>query len=146
MEITLKEITKDNWRQCINLKVGQGQQDFVASNLYSIAESKFEPDWAALGIYQGEMMVGFTMYGRDSDEGSYWIIRLMVDEQRQGRGYGRAAMQEIIRRLKATPGCAEIKISFAPENKVAERLYRSLGFQHTGLVIEGETVLRLPVR
>jgi diamine N-acetyltransferase len=70
----------------------------------------------------------------------------MVDEQHQGQGYGRAAMQEVISRLKATPDCTEIKISFVPENSVAERLYRSLGFQHTGLVIDGETVLRLPIR
>jgi diamine N-acetyltransferase len=146
MEVTLKEITKDNWRQCIDLKVGPGQQDFVASNLYSIAESKFEPDWAPQAIYQGEMMVGFTMYGPDPSTGSYWIIRLMVDERHQGQGYGRAAMQEIITRLKAIPNCTEIKISFAPENRIAERLYRSLGFQSTGLIIDGEVVLRLPVR
>ncbi len=143
MEITLRDITKDNWRECIDLKVGLGQENFVASNLYSLAESKFEPEWTPLTIYSGETMVGFTMYGRDDRDGSYWIIRLMVDAAHQGRGYGRAAMAEVIRRLRALPDCREIKISFAPENIAAEKLYLDLGFQRTGLIEEGEVVLRL---
>lgn len=146
MDITLREITKDNWKQCISLKVAPNQQNFVASNLYSLAESRFEPDCMPLAIYHDETMVGFTLYGRDSSDGSYWIARLMVDQQYQGRGYGRAAMQEVIRRLKATPDCAEIRISFEPENNVAERLYLSLGFLPTGLIIDGEVVFHLPVR
>ncbi len=146
MDITLREITKDNWKQCISLKVAPNQQNFVASNLYSLAESRFEPDCMPLAIYHDETMVGFTLYGRDSSDGSYWIARLMVDEQYQGRGYGRAAMQEVIGRLKATPDCTEIRISFEPENSVAEKLYRNLGFLPTGLIVDGEIVFYLPVR
>ncbi len=146
MKVVLRDINKDNWKQCIGLKVAPEQKNFVASNLYSIAESKFEPDWTPLAIYHDETMVGFTIYGRDSSDGSYWIIRLMIDEQHQGRGYGRAVMQEVIQRLKETLDCTEIKISFAPENRAAEKLYLSLDFQHTGLVEDGEIVLRLPIR
>jgi diamine N-acetyltransferase len=143
VEITLREITKDNWRECAKLKVSPEQEDFVAPNLYSIAESKFEPEWRPLAIYCGEALVGFTMYGRDDRDDSYWIIRLMVDQAYQGRGYGRAAMRQVIQQLQAKPDCREIRISFAPENKQAEKLYLGLGFEHTGLVEEGEVVLRL---
>ena len=143
MEISLREITKDNWRECADLKVAPGQEIFVAPNLYSIAESKFEPEWKPLAIYCGETMVGFTMYGRDNRDGSFWVIRLMVDQAYQGRGYGRAAMVEVIRQIKEKPDCHEIRISFMPENKQAEKLYLGLGFEHTGLIEEGEVVLRL---
>ena len=122
MEITLREITKDNWEKCIKLKVGLGQENFVASNLYSIAESKFEPDWMPLAIYHDKSLVGFMMYGYDSRDNNYWVIQLMVDAAYQGRGYGRAAMREVIQRLRAIPDCREIKISYVPENSSAEKL------------------------
>ena len=42
MTIILKEIDNQNWKQCIKLKVRMDQQGFVASNLYSLAEAKFD--------------------------------------------------------------------------------------------------------
>ncbi|NJN96924.1 MAG: GNAT family N-acetyltransferase [Anaerolineales bacterium] len=146
MEITLREVTQQNWRECVDLKVAPEQENFVAPNLFSIAESKFEPDWRPLAIYVGETIVGFTMVGRDERDGSYWIIRLMIDAAYQRRGYGRAAMKEVIRQLKQKPDCREIKISFMPENVAAEKLYLSLGFERTGWIEDGEVVLMLPLR
>lgn len=146
MEITLKEVTQQNWRECVDLKVAPEQENFVAPNLFSIAESKFEPEWSPLAIYAGETIVGFTMVGRDERDDSYWIIRLMVDAAYQGRGYGRAAMKEVIRQLKQKPDCREIKISFVPENVAAEKLYLGLGFKPTGWIEDGEVVLQLPLK
>jgi diamine N-acetyltransferase len=57
--------------------------------------------------------------------------------------YGRAAMEEIIRRLKAEPDCREVFTSYKPEDDVAARLYHSLGFEHTGRIQDGELVVRL---
>lgn len=146
MEITLKEVTQQNWRECVDLKVAPEQEHFVVPNLFSIAESKFEPDWRPLAIYAGDIIVGFTMYGRDERDSSYWIIRLMIDAAYQGRGYGRAAMTEVIRQLKQKPDCREIKISFVPENVAAEKLYLGLGFKPMGWIEDGEVVLMLFVR
>jgi diamine N-acetyltransferase len=33
------EITWDNWEECIGLRVAEEQDDFIADNIYSIAES-----------------------------------------------------------------------------------------------------------
>ena len=38
--IGLRAIDRNNWEQCIHLKPAQEQQRFIASNLYSIAESQ----------------------------------------------------------------------------------------------------------
>jgi diamine N-acetyltransferase len=68
----------------------------------------------------------------------------MIDQAFQGQGYGRAATLEAVRRIrKEFPDCGELFLSFEPENKNAESLYLSLGFQHTGRVEEGELVMRL---
>ena len=143
MAVELREISKDNWRECIKLKTSDEQTGFVAPNLFSIAQSKVEPYLLPLAIYDGEVMVGFIMYGRDPADNCYCVARLMIDERHQGKGYGRAAMLEAIKRMRAKPDCHEIALSIEPENAVAEKLYESLGFRKTGEVIGGEVVMRL---
>src|SRR3954465_429625 len=97
MTVTLREITKENWRQIIALQLAEGQEGFVASNVYSLAQAKVDPVRIPLAIYSDETPVGFIMYNdRPLDDGSYHISRLMVDREHQGKGYGRAAVVEVI--------------------------------------------------
>jgi diamine N-acetyltransferase len=144
--VTLREINKDNLREAARLKVAPGQESFVAPNTYSVAQSKFHPNWMPMGIYAGETMVGFLMYGKDEEdlEGSYWLIRLMVDERHQHSGYGRAAMLAVLDRLRALPDCGDILLSYEPNNAGAAALYRQLGFEETGRIEYGEVVVCLP--
>jgi diamine N-acetyltransferase len=146
MTITLQDITRDNWRECVRLKVAPEQERFVAPNMFSLAQSKYEPGYVPQGIYDGETMVGFLMY-REEDYGLgkvWWIDRLLVGAQYQRRGYGRAGMELLLERLKATPGYAAVLISFVPGNNSARDLYASLGFVDTGEIEDGEIVYRLP--
>lgn len=81
MTVTLRDITKANWQECANLNLAPGQEHFVASNAYSLAESKFQPTFVPLAIYAGETMVGFVMYGYYPDGvpplgHRYWIYHL----------------------------------------------------------------------
>jgi diamine N-acetyltransferase len=145
-KLSLREITTDNFRECIGLEVAENQHGFVASNMYSLAEAKADGVSIPLGIYANDKMVGFTMYCFDTDSGMGYIDRLMVDESHQGQGYGRFAMTEVIERLKNVPGCEKICTSFVPENHVAEGLYQSLGFQRTGEMDAGEVVMILSVK
>ena len=70
-------------------------------------------------------MVGFTMYELSAGVG--FIRRLMIDQRFQGKGYGRAAMLEVIRRLKLHPEVEMIATRHRRENEAAAKLYRSLG-------------------
>ena len=144
--IELREITMANFRECIGLSVEDDQRDYVASNMYSLAEAKADGVSIPLAIYAHGEMVGFTMYNYDAKQGIGFIDRLMVAAGQQGRGYGRAAMAEVIARLRAIPGCRKIRTSFEPTNVVAQRLYESLGFRTTGEIEGGEgvAVLELP--
>lgn len=143
MVVTLRDVTKDNWEDVIRLELPDEQRSFVASNVYSLAESKFYPGEIPCAIYAGDELVGFAMYCLDEDDGNYWIWRLMVDKRFQGKGYGRAAMNVIIERLRSDPAVPFVLISWDPPNTVAEKLYLSLGFEKTGDIIEGEVVARL---
>ncbi|MEW9050510.1 MAG: GNAT family N-acetyltransferase [Neobacillus sp.] len=138
MTIKLRKVTKENWEECIDLQVREDQKKYIASNLYSIAQVQFLENFEALAIYHNETMVGFTLFGLDEDDHNYWIYRIMIDEKYQGQGYGKTALKEIIQRLKDKADCKEIILGYHPENRGAEKLYISVGFQAKGMAPWGE--------
>ncbi len=143
MKITLREITPQNFRQCIDLKVADGQENFVAANLMSIAQAKIYPTAKPFAVYHDNEMVGFVMYGFDEDEEHFYLGRLMIDAQHQGKGFGKAATLAVIEKMKQIEDCREIYLSFVPENTGAEKLYSSVGFERTGRISEnGEVVMK----
>jgi diamine N-acetyltransferase len=145
-KVRLEPITPENFKECISLKVADAQANFVASNLMSIAQAKIYPTANPFAVYAGEKLVGFVMYGFDTDEQHYYLGRLMIDEKHQGKGFGKAATLEVIERMKEIEDCREIYLSFVPENTGAEKLYSSVGFERTGKISEsGEVVMRFVI-
>lgn len=148
MSLSIRPVTKDNWRKLAELKVRDGQTHFVASNLYSIAESQFGSDendgshWDLYpyGIYEDETPVGFLMYGCNFQYRDYqaFIARLMVDENHQGKRYGRFGMQKMLELFRQDGRIQCVGISYEPTNEVARNLYASLGFVETGKMLDGE--------
>jgi len=139
-EISITELTVDNWREAADLDVDDSQRGFVAPNLRSIALSRFLPEWTPAAIYSGDTMVGFAFYGPRAPQ-AWHIMRFMIDKRYQGKGYGKAAMRELIRIVKErAPDCQVIDLSYVPENDVASKVYADVGFRETGEVHGGEVV------
>jgi diamine N-acetyltransferase len=144
----IRPVTRQNWKELVGLKVRDDQVHFVASNLYSIAEAQFGEDFEGnwdfypLGIYDGDTPVGFLMYGYNFEHPKQqaFIIRLMVDERYQGKGYGRFGMNWMLDRFRGEERVRNVGISYEPENDAARKLYASLGFVETGEMV-GEEVL-----
>ena len=143
MTVTLRPIARDNLWAVVDLKVQSGQEEFVADNIDSIANAYVEPTFVPLGVYAGDELVGFAMYGQHPDTGAWWVIRLMIDREHQGKGYGRVAMEAVIDMMADRVGCEEIVTSFVPANAIAARLYASLGFRPTGEIEDGEPLVLL---
>ena len=150
----IRPVTKDNWEALIDLKVREDQREFVASNLYSIAEAQFGEDFEGhwdfypYGIYDGDIPVGFLMYGHNflHPTQQAFIIRLMVDEKFQGNGYGRFGVEKMLETFRADERIKAVGISYEPANVAARKLYASLGFVETGRMIEGEAEAVLKLR
>ena len=141
----LKTITKDNWIDAISLRVRDDQTNFVASNAVSLAQLNFLENFHAKGIYHGEEMIGFALYGLDEDDHEYWIYRMMIDQKHQGKGYGKEAVNLVIEDIIAIKeDCHKtITLSYEPTNEHAKRVYKKMGFKEVeGLVIGGEQVSR----
>lgn len=151
MPVELRPVSAENWRALIKLKLRDGQNHFVASNLYSIAEAQFgyesegHWDFYPFGAYVENEPVGFVMYCYNFGHPRYqsFIARLMVDEKFQGRGYGREIMNEVLNTFRADTRVKSVGISYEPENEVARKLYASLGFIEPGEMMEGETLALL---
>ncbi len=141
-EIAFRPVTRDNLRELVRLKVAEGQADFVADNLVSVAQAYVEPTWTPMGIYAGDEAVGFAMEGFDPDENRWWIVRFMIGAAHQGKGYGTAALTALIASMAERHGCREVYLSYVPGNDVAERMYAKAGFVPTGEVEDGEIVAR----
>lgn len=157
MTISIRKVTKDNWTALTKLKVRDEQKNFVAPNVYSIAEAHFgyddeegkgHWDFYPYGIYNDDTPVGFLMYGINYDypETQGLIIRLMVDENHQGKGYGKFAMEKVLEIFRADERIQSAIITYAPENDGARKLYASMGFVENGEVLDGETVAVLRLR
>ena len=52
-----------------------------------------------------------------------FILRLMIDRDAQGQGYGRSTVIEVMRRLRLSPEVELIATSHRRENVAAARLY-----------------------
>lgn len=144
--ISLREITEDNFGECIKLKVAEDQKKFVATNVMSIAQSKVYPYFIPLAVYNDEEMVGFTLHGKNPESKKYYIVRLMIDEKFQGKGFGKLVTLKLIEKMGKNEDCDAIYLSFVEGNKGAEHLYRNIGFERTGVIDEdGEIEMKYTI-
>lgn len=148
MVIELKPVSIENWYDCTQLKVKQEQNSvFPAPVVYWISESKFVHDFELRAIYSGALLVGFIVYCKTPDEdGNYWIPALMIDENHQGKGFGKKAMGKLID-LMSQNGFNRLMIGHRPNNLIAGNLYDSLGFQRASKeIIDGEIIRFLKLK
>jgi len=143
MNLIFKKITKENWGECIELKVSKDQENFVASNAKSLLEAYFGQGLYPLAIYYDEKMVGFLMYEKDDVANDMGMCRLMIDSRYQNKGYGKVAVLKLLDLIREKYGSTPFYTSFEPENIVAGKLYESIGFSKTGKMLEEEILLKI---
>ncbi|WP_098749645.1 GNAT family N-acetyltransferase [Paenibacillus sp. EZ-K15] len=140
--VALIPISKENEIECISLKPREDQLSLVASNADSLIHATKEITSKPYGIYAEDTMVGFILFDNEIySDGYYWILRFMIDEKYQGKGYAKLAIKEVINKLKNRIDCKQIRVSHVPHNIVANNLYKKSGFQDTGEVEENGDVI-----
>ncbi|MBO4562211.1 MAG: GNAT family N-acetyltransferase [Clostridia bacterium] len=146
--ITLRPVTDENREAVIALSVRE-DQPFVAPNDASLKEADEanaeDPGYARpFAIYADERLVGFCMFAFDpedeDEEDRYWLWRFMIDKSEQGKGYGQAALSEIIKYFKEN-GADRLYLSTEPENELGLHVYHKAGFKETGMISYGEAVM-----
>ena len=133
--VNLKQIGEDNFLDAFNLKLADGQEAFVSHPVRSLAQAYvYRNQCTPFGIYHGEKMVGYVMVICDYDIHEYNIWHMMIDCAEQGRGYGKAALKEVLEYIKQKPfgDFDRVSLTCNKENAAALALYRSMGFEPTG--------------
>ncbi|MDA1879765.1 GNAT family N-acetyltransferase [Bacillus cereus group sp. BY10-2LC] len=150
MNIELKVVTRENWEDTLQLQVKENQRKFVPTVAVSLAKVYIKPDgdnveYIPFAIYNGDQMVGFVMHAVVKETTDmYWINGFIIDRKQQGKGYGKAALQESIYLIKNTyKACKEIRLTVHKDNIPAKKLYESYDFQSLGHDYDGEQVYRL---
>lgn len=146
--ISLKDLDRENWIRCARLSLDESQKDYVAPNVYSIAESKVEEHYCPRVIFSDDKVIGFLMYCIEvdpPDETLFWLFRFMIDANNQAKGCGTTALQIAIDEI-AAKGAKRIRTMYKSSNYVAGKLYKKMGFQETGEYDEcGDIILELNI-
>jgi diamine N-acetyltransferase len=143
--IELREVTAETVRAVCLLHVAPDQRGFVSPNAVSFAEAMFEPKAWFRAVVADDVPVGFAMLSVDTETPDYYLWRFMIDQRYQGRGYGRAAILQIIEHVRTLPNATELLVSWVPEPGGPAPFYLGLGFAPTGEMDGDEVVARLPL-
>ena len=150
MRITLREITEENSDAVRGLRTTTAQERFVSTVEYSLREAERHPNenpWLR-AVYAGEQPVGFVMVAWDivpeppHTAGPFFLWKLLVDRQHQGKGYGKQAVEQVIDLIRADGG-TELITSYVEGEGNPFPFYAELGFVPRGdRDPEGEIMLR----
>ncbi len=141
--IRLVSVTGANRALVAALELAPDQMDFVASNAESLDEAETDADARPRVVMAGDRIVGFLMYEAPQDDDEARIYRFMIDRAHQGRGYGKAALREVLDEIIGLGHIRHVSICYEPGNEAARHLYRAAGFVEEGLDEDGEMIADL---
>lgn len=146
--INLRKITEENFIDAFNLKLGEGQEKYVSHPVRSLAQAYVYRDQCQpFGIYNGDEMVGYVMVIYDYDIPEYDIWHMMINEKHQGKGYGKAALEQVLAYIKTKPfgDSNRVTLTCNMDNTKALALYQNIGFLETGVVDDEEKELSMNI-
>ena len=143
MDLQFQEITPENWRE--SPAVAPAQRGWVSDSMRLLARAYAyrEQRSRAYLVCDGDCPVGMVLYYDCEALNAYDFSQLFIDEHCQGRGYGKATAEEVLRRMKADGKYHGVVLCYIEGNETARRLYEKLGFQPTGERDGDEIVMRL---
>jgi N-acetyltransferase len=139
----LRTLKPEQINALARLDPGAGKSRFVAANGITIANTLGHENAELMAILDGDAPVGLMlMYdpGNNPDEATkdgaaadtLVLWRLMVDFRYQGRGFGKAALEEFVRQATLRPSIHQMRLSHLPGEGSAAPLFEAFGFAYNG--------------
>ncbi len=150
MKFIFKNVDETNLEEVLMLTVKEEQQkhiETVYDCLFEASNCSPDEEWTCVGVYLDDTIVGFAMYGtwanrENDDKIEIWIDRFLIDEDYQGKGYGKKSFEALMCFVSHYYETDEIFLSVYEDNKVALKMYEELGFKFTGAKdAKGELVM-----
>jgi histidinol dehydrogenase len=148
--LSVRNVTSDNVDALMALEVAPGQRQFVAPVVRSLAQAAYEPAGRPLGLYAGDVPVGFLLLydarlDKEKPAEQLYVWRLMIDARYQRQGLGAQAMAWVVDEARRM-GLPEVGLSHVMKDGHAGPFYRQLGFDYTGEIDEGEHKMLLKLK
>lgn len=125
----LEEIDEGNWR--LGLEVAENQKNYVSDSnkmlarAYAYRNSRSR----AYVIFTGETPVGMVMYHDCEPLNAYDFSQLFIDARYQGRGYGKAAVQQVLEMMRQDGKFKRVVLCYIDGNEAARKMYEGFGFR-----------------
>ena len=126
-KIKFRDIDKSNYNECISLRVGEHQKNYVASNMYSLVQASYEDGLYPLGIFNEDEMIGFLLYDYDEELNGWSFSRFMIDIKYQNKGFGRKALEKFLEYFQSKFPNKSLYTSVEIDNDIAIKLYQKYG-------------------
>jgi GNAT superfamily N-acetyltransferase len=149
--LSFREVDELNLTAVLALTLAPEQEPYVGSVSEAIEEAREVPEghpWYR-AVFDGELAVGFVMLSWNVPPnppeiiGPWYLWKLIVDCRYQGRGYGRAIIEEVVSIVRAE-GAETLLTSYALGPNNPGPFYERVGFAPTGDVnIDGEIIVAL---
>lgn len=143
-QLHFEVVNSSNRTDVEKLEVFSEQAGFIESAAECLQEADGLELWRPVGIYDGNELIGFAMYGYfpEPAPGQLWLDRLLIDKKYQKKGYGKQAVLALLDRLKTEYASDTVYLSVYENNARAVRLYRQIGFRFNGRYdTKGESIM-----
>ena len=129
--VHLVNIDSGNWR--VPLKVSKSQETYVANSTTILARAYAYRDSRsrAFLIYEDDTPIGMVLYHDEELLDAYIFSEMFIDEQFQGKGYGRVATELVLGNMKKDGKYSKVILCYIEGNVAAQKLYESFGFVET---------------
>ena len=149
-----RPLSSDTVNPLIDIEVTKDQRRFLASNAVTMAQSMFEPAVEIWGLFEDKTTLGMVAledwmhpeadFDPEIDRDTLYLWRLMIDHQHQGKGYGTKALEFTLKRAREL-GRGRVVLTALDAPGTAIPLYEAFGFRRSGLVVDGDVELVLPL-
>lgn len=120
----------DDENGCDDLEVAEDQKGYVCSSLVMLARAwlhrKKRP--RVFNVYDGDTAVGMGMYLDDPEKEAYDFCQLFIDKNYQGRGYGKAAVQLVLEKMRKEGKYQKVSMCYVEGNDASRKLFEQFGF------------------
>ncbi|HEL2072334.1 TPA: GNAT family N-acetyltransferase [Streptococcus suis] len=139
--IELREISDENFYDCLHIDSGISKEDYVDSVEFSLAEAwSLRPFSHPRAIYNGMDLIGYvSLYCKDRNGE---IINFVIDKQYQGKGLGRKAVEVCIDYLQTEHSVTQISLPVHEKHLEARKFWKKLGFQESNNIEDDYIFMR----
>lgn len=131
----LADITEHNFRAVIALQLKEEQKTFVATPLFSLAESYTYRDDETVMLFsleENNEVVGFLSIFTEIETQTVYIWRMLIGDIFQGKGYGRKALKAIESHVRELNKYDKIVADYVNGNEPMKALLEKEGYVESG--------------